>query len=150
SGAVIDLVVGADQGGHRGHGDVSGRAGRGVDGVIGRVSAADRNAADAHRFGRAYVRVGEAGAGVAGGETVAGHPIICERDVGAGGAVINLIHPSSRNAQGASRNVGGGAGGRVGGVVGRISAAESDAADGDGFSRADILVSETGGGVGGR
>src|SRR5207244_475870 len=141
-GAVIDLVVGADHGRHRGRGDISGRVGRGVGGVIDRVSAADRNAADADALGCANVWVGETGGGVGGRETVAGHAIVGEGDRGAGGAIIDLVYPGSCYAQRAGSDVGGGAGGGIGSVVARVNATDADAADTDAFGGAGILAGE--------
>src|SRR5213075_2249358 len=71
-GAIIDLVVGADQGSEGGGGDIGGGAGRGVGRVVGRIGAADRDATDRDGFGRADGVVCESGAGVTGREAVAG------------------------------------------------------------------------------
>src|SRR6185369_9401042 len=66
NGAVIDLVVGADQRSEGGGGDIGGGAGGGIGGVVGRISATDRDSADQDALGVADGGVGEAGAGVAG------------------------------------------------------------------------------------
>src|SRR5439155_25557220 len=65
-GAVIDLVVGGDQGSEGARGNVGGGAGGGVGGVVGGIGAAHGDTTDADRFGRADVLVGKTGAGVAG------------------------------------------------------------------------------------
>src|SRR5262249_21430131 len=118
--------------------------------VIGRVSAADRNAADADGFGRPDGGVGESGAGVAGGQAVASHAIVRQGDGGGSGAVINLVDPRGADHQRSGSNISGSAGRSIGRVVARISAAEADAADSHASRGADVLAGEAGSGVGGR
>src|SRR5213075_1949088 len=107
----IDLVVGADQGSEGGGGDIGGGAGRGVGGVVGRIGAGDANAADGYGFGRPDGVVCESGAGVTGREAVGGQAVVGQGDRGGRRAVIGLVYPGSRYAQGAGGDVGGRAGG---------------------------------------
>src|SRR5207249_2795372 len=126
------------------------RAGGGVGGVVGHIGARHRNAANSYGFSSTHGGIGESGAGVAGGQAISRQAVIRQSDGGGSRAVINFVDPRGADHQRSSCNISGGAGGRVGGVVGRIGAAESDAADADGLGRADVLVGETGGGVGAR
>src|SRR5262249_20581466 len=96
------------------------------------------------------VLVGETGAGVAGGEAVAGHPVVRKSDRVGRCAVINLVDACGRDGQGAGGDVGRGAGRGIGRVVGGIGAADRDAADRDPLGRADVLAGEAGAGVAGR
>src|SRR5439155_731912 len=131
-------------------GDIGAGAGGGIGcGVVGRIGAAQGDATHQDALGGANVRVGETGAGVAGGEAVAGRSIIGEGDRGAGGAVIDLVDPGGRYAQRAGSDVGSGAGGVVKGVVARVNAADGDAADTDTPRGAGILAGEGGAGVAG-
>ena len=100
-------------------------------------------------LGGADVRVGETGAGVAGGEAVTGQAVIRQGDRGAGRAVINLVHPCAVTLKERAVMSAVVLAVVLAGVVGRVGAAERDAADGDGLGRADVLVGETGGGVAG-
>src|SRR5207245_7643534 len=124
-------------------GDVRRGRGRGVGGVVGRIGAANGDAADSYGLGCARVLVGKAGSGVAGAQDIARHPIVRERHRRVGGPVINPVHARGAHSQRARRDVRRGRGRGVGGVVGRIGAADGDAADAHGLGRADVLVVET-------
>src|SRR5262249_22711531 len=149
-GAVIGLV---DAGGRDAQGarrDIGGGARSRVKGVIGRVGSRHADAADADglvggdRFG------GKAGTGVAGGETVTGEPVVGKSDGGAGGAVIDLVGAGGGDGQGAGGDVRHRAGRGIGRVVGGIGAGDRDTADSYRLGGAEVLIGESGGGVGGR
>src|SRR5262249_58329540 len=98
-GAVIGLV---DPGGsyRQGtRGDIGSGGGRSVGRVVGRVGAAEGDAADTNGLGRADVLIGEAGGGIAGRESVAAEAIIRKGDRGASSAIISLISTGGTDAQ---------------------------------------------------
>src|SRR5439155_2463522 len=148
-GAVIDLAhaVRADR--QRRRSGVRRGRGRGVGGVVGRIRACHRNAADAHALGCARVFVGETGAAVAGAQGVARHTIIRQRHRRVGVAVIHFIRAGGGDRERARGDVGGGAGRGVGGVVGRISAADCDAVDAHRLRRPTVFIGKTGAAVAG-
>src|SRR5207247_2797040 len=148
---VIDLVVGGDAAHGQSFGCDVGR-GRGTAGgqqVVGRIGAADRNAAHAHRFGAAHVPVRKGRCAVGPAQTVARDPIVGGRDGGGGRGVIDLVHARGADRQRPHRDVRRRAGGGVGRVVGRIGACHGDAGHAHGLGRAHVLVGETGRGVAG-
>src|SRR4029453_16497736 len=145
-GAVIDFVDARGADAQGAGGDVGGGAGGGVGGVVGRIGAADRDAADADSLGRADVLVGETGAGVAGGETVATEAVVRKGDGGSGEAIIGLIHASGADVEGTGGDIGSGAGG--GGsqlIVGGGGATQAQAGGGNGLSGANRFGGEGGG-----
>src|ERR1051326_3436573 len=89
-GAVISLIVRGDEGRHGRPGDVRRRARGVVEGVVAGIDAAQRDAADAHRFAGAGVFVRKARAGIGRTERVAGDAVVREGHRGGGGAVIDL------------------------------------------------------------
>src|SRR5262249_29695938 len=118
--------------------------------VITGIGATDGDAADRDSLGRADVLVGETGAGVAGSQDIASHPIVRESDRGSCRAVIDFTDAGSRYVQRTDRDIGNSAGGGVSRVVGGIDAADADTADRDGLCGADILVGEAGAGISSR
>src|SRR6185369_14072800 len=143
---VIGLVDARGADSQRAGGDIGSGAGRGVGGIVGRIGAGDRDAADRDSLAGADVLVSETGAGVAGSEAVAGQAVVRERDGGAGGAVIDFVDRASRDAQGAGGDIGVGAGGgRSQLIVAGIGAAQAQAADRDGFVGADRFAGKAGG-----
>src|SRR5207249_598777 len=145
------LVVGGDAA----HGqsfrcDVGrGRGTAGGQQVVGRIGAADRNAAHAHRFGAAHVPVRKGRCAVGPAQTVARDPIVGGRDGGGGRGVIVLVHARGADHHWARGDVRRRAGGGVGCVVRRVRAADGDAADAHGLGRAHVLVPKTRTGVAG-
>src|SRR6185503_7021882 len=99
-GAVINLVIGGDaRDGQSLRGDIGGGGGRAIGGVIGRIGAADGDAADAGGLGNADVLVVETGAGVARSEAVTDQAIIRERARGGGGTIIDLVDSGGADGQ---------------------------------------------------
>src|SRR5204862_55133 len=95
----------------------------------------------------AHVLVGEAGAGVAVAEGIAGYAVVGQGDGGAGAAVVDLVDAAGGDGQGPLGDVGGGAGGGVDGVVAGVAARDADAADRHGLAGAHVLVVERRAGV---
>src|SRR5207253_11511056 len=126
-----DLVDAEGRDGQRAGGDVGGRRGSGVEGVVGGVGAADRDAADGDCLGRADVLVGEARQGVAAAEDVTYDPVVAQGGRGGGRAVVDLVHPGGSDVQRPGGDVGGRRGGGVEGVVRGVGAGDRDAAYGD-------------------
>src|SRR5439155_23064577 len=120
-----------------------------VGGVVGRVGAADGDAADADVFGRADVLVREARAGAAGAQCVARHAIVREGHDGGCSPVINLVRASGADHQRPGGDVGRRAGRGVDRVVGRVGAGHRDAADAHALGGARVFVGETGAAVAG-
>src|SRR5439155_16356466 len=117
--------------------------------VVGRIGAADGDAADVHALGCARVLVGKTGVAVAGAQAVADHAIIREGHRCVGVAVIDFVHAGGADDQRPRGDVRRGAGCGVGGVVGRIGAGHRDAADAHVLGRADVLIGKTGAAVAG-
>src|SRR5206468_234838 len=111
--------------------------------------AADRDTANRNSLCGAHILAGETGAGVSGGQAVASQAIVRESHRGAGAAIIDLIAPRGRDAQGAGADVDGRAGGGIKGVIACVGSGEADPGDADGLGRADGFVGETGAGVAG-
>src|SRR5262249_26424865 len=108
--------------------------------------AADGDATDGDGLAGANVPVGETGAGVAGGQAIAGHPIVRQSDRGSRRAVIGLVGSRGADRQRASGDVGQCC--RAGGsqvVVGSVQTAQAQARGGDGLGRADRFGGEAGG-----
>src|SRR5260370_6656388 len=114
------------------------------------IGGGQGQADDGDGFGRAEVVIGEGGrvAGVA--EVVAAEDAIegPGGEGGGGGAVIDLVADADLGRQCGRGDIGAGAGGSVGGVITRIAAADSDTADTDALGRANVLIGETGAGIG--
>src|SRR5439155_15902326 len=145
--AVVDLVdaVGRHRQGARG--DVGGGRGGGVgQGVVGGVRTADRYAAHADGVAVGDVLVGKGGSGVAVGEDVTRDPVVGEGHRGRGGAVVDLVHPGSRDGERPRGDVGAGQCGGVEGVVAGVGPADGDPGDRDCLADADVLVIEGGSG----
>src|SRR6059058_4953695 len=145
--AVVDLVdaVGRHRQGARG--DVGGGRGGGVgQGVVGGVCTADRYAAHADGVAVGDVLVGKGGSGVAVGEDVTRDPVVGEGHRGRGGAVVDLVHPGSRDGERPRGDVGAGQCGGVEGVVAGVGPADGDPGDRDCLADADVLVIEGGSG----
>ena len=104
-GAVVNFVVRRYAARNRRRRDIRRRAGGGVDGVIGRIDAADGDAAHAHGLGRAHILVGEARAAVAPAQDVARYPIIGQRHRRAGRAIVHFVRGCSGHRQGTRGDV---------------------------------------------
>src|SRR5207247_2035321 len=85
--------------------DVGRGRGRGVEGVVVRVGAADHDAADDHLLAGTRVLVAVRRAAIAGREVVAGHAVIRKGDGGGGRAVVNLADAAGAHGQGAGGDV---------------------------------------------
>src|SRR5439155_19842361 len=120
-----------------------------VGGVVGRVGAADGDAADADVFGRADVLVREVCAGAAGAQAVARHAIVREGGDRGCSPVVNLVDPGGADYQRPGGDVGRRAGRGVDRVVGRVGAGHRDAADAHALGGARVFVGETGAAVAG-
>src|SRR5439155_25077425 len=106
------------------------RRGRGAAGsqlVVGRIGAADRDAAHTHRLGRPYGLVGKGRRAVGPAQAVAGNPVVGKCDRGIGRSVIHFVHAGGTDRERPRGDVRRGAGGGVGRVVGGIHAADGDA-----------------------
>src|SRR5205823_2552326 len=109
-GGIVDLVGRRDAPSERRGREVGGGRGRGVERVVARVGARDRNPADGYRLARPYVLVGERRAGVAVGHAVARHPVVGEGDRRGCGPVVGLVHARGGDRQGPLGDVGRGRG----------------------------------------
>src|SRR6185436_12664085 len=127
--------------------DVGGGGGGVIGRVIGCIGAAKGDTADTDRVGGADVLVGETGAGVGSGEAVTGQAVIRENHRGAGAAIIDLVDPGGRDAQGTGADIGGSSGGGVKGVIAGVSSREVDAGDVDGLVGADGFGDKAGAGI---
>src|SRR5262249_3920309 len=119
-------------------GDVGRSRGGGIGRVVGRIGSCHRDTAHAHGFGGADVLIGEASAGVAARQVIAGQAIVSKGDRGAGRAVIALVNAGGANAQRAGSDVRRSRGGGIGRVVGCIGAGDRDTVDIDGPGGADV------------
>src|SRR5262249_41210941 len=143
--SVIDFAVGTDAcNGQALSGDTGDSVGDCIGSVVGRVGAADRDAADSDRLGTADVLIGKAGFSVTRREAITTDPVVGQCDDGIGGGVIDLVLTRSADAQGPQSDIRRCAGGGIGRVIGGIGAAERDAADSDGVCGADILIGKAG------
>src|SRR5205823_413669 len=109
-GAVVDLVHPGCRDREGPLRDVRRGRGRGVEGVVARIGAGDRDPGDRDGLAVAHVLVPEAGRGVAVGEHVTGHPVVRQGHGGGGRAVVDLVHPGCRDREGPLRDVGRGRG----------------------------------------
>src|SRR5204863_4541946 len=89
------------------------RSASGTELIVGRIGAADGDAAHADGLSCADILIGETGAGISIGQAVTGHPIIREGDRGAGAAIVGLVVAGGTDGQRAHGDIGrgGGAGG---------------------------------------
>src|SRR5439155_10068958 len=93
--------------------------------------------------------VGKGRRAVGPAQAVAGNPVVGKCDRGIGRSVIHFVHARGTDRQRPRGDVRRRAGGGIGRVVGRVCTADRDAADTHGLGRTDVLVGETGAGVGG-
>src|SRR5579871_3148854 len=115
----------------------------GVERVVRGVGSGNGNAAHRNRFADSHNAVGEARAGVAIGENVAGYAVVGQGYRGRRAAIEYFVDAGGGNGQSQHRDVGGRTGRRVERVVRGVRAGNRDSAHRNRLANRDRLVGET-------